>query len=114
MSFPLSRSLATSARKLPLFIYPDWSVITHDLVYSQYLPIEYDLTKTGDDIPRPLNAFMLFRAEFVRRKHVPGSIEQNHNNLSKIIGERPISSLYFCDTRGTYRATYSALVPVTS
>ena len=38
-------------------------------------------------IPRPANAFMLFRAEFVRRKHVPGSIEQNHNNLSKIIGE---------------------------
>ncbi|VDB85533.1 unnamed protein product [Peniophora sp. CBMAI 1063] len=37
-------------------------------------------------IPRPANAFMLFRAEFVRRKHVPGSIEQNHNNLSKIIG----------------------------
>ena len=37
-------------------------------------------------IPRPPNAFMLFRANFVRRKHVPGSIETNHGSLSKIIG----------------------------
>ena len=37
-------------------------------------------------IPRPPNAFMLFRADFVRQKHVPGSIEQNHGSLSKIIG----------------------------
>ncbi|KAI0641433.1 hypothetical protein C8Q79DRAFT_1014369 [Trametes meyenii] len=37
-------------------------------------------------IPRPPNAFMLFRANFVRQKHVPGSIETNHGSLSKIIG----------------------------
>ncbi|OCH94018.1 hypothetical protein OBBRIDRAFT_770585 [Obba rivulosa] len=37
-------------------------------------------------IPRPANAFMLFRREFVRQKHVPGSIETNHCSLSKIIG----------------------------
>ncbi|GBE88774.1 hypothetical protein SCP_1401790 [Sparassis crispa] len=37
-------------------------------------------------IPRPANAFMLFRADFVRQKHVPGSIETSHNSLSKIIG----------------------------
>ncbi|TCD63369.1 hypothetical protein EIP91_005622 [Steccherinum ochraceum] len=37
-------------------------------------------------IPRPPNAFMLFRADFVRQKHVPGSIETNHSSLSKIIG----------------------------
>ena len=30
---------------------------------------------------------MLFRADFVRQKHVPGSIETNHGSLSKIIGE---------------------------
>ncbi|KAI9511026.1 hypothetical protein F5148DRAFT_1174062 [Russula earlei] len=29
---------------------------------------------------------MLFRADFVRQKHVPGSIETNHGSLSKIIG----------------------------
>ncbi|KAJ7275780.1 hypothetical protein C8J57DRAFT_1505088 [Mycena rebaudengoi] len=37
-------------------------------------------------VPRPPNAFMLFRADFVRQKHVPGSIETNHGSLSKIIG----------------------------
>ena len=30
---------------------------------------------------------MLFRADFMRQKHVPGSIETNHGLLSKIIGE---------------------------
>ncbi|TFY67991.1 hypothetical protein EVJ58_g1285 [Rhodofomes roseus] len=37
-------------------------------------------------IPRPPNAFMLFRADFVRKKHIPGSIETSHISLSKIIG----------------------------
>ncbi|TFY70340.1 hypothetical protein EVG20_g2653 [Dentipellis fragilis] len=37
-------------------------------------------------IPRPPNAFMLFRAAFVRQKHVPGSIETNYGSLSKIVG----------------------------
>jgi len=45
-------------------------------------------------IPRPPNAFMLFRADFVRQKHVPGSIETNHGSLSKIIGEFPPISRY--------------------
>ncbi|KDR79725.1 hypothetical protein GALMADRAFT_137502 [Galerina marginata CBS 339.88] len=37
-------------------------------------------------IPRPPNAFMLFRAAFVKQRHVPGSFETNHGSLSKIIG----------------------------
>ncbi|KIM66787.1 hypothetical protein SCLCIDRAFT_21574 [Scleroderma citrinum Foug A] len=36
-------------------------------------------------IPHPPNAFMLFHADFVRQKHVPGSIKTNHGSLSKII-----------------------------
>ena len=44
-------------------------------------------------IPRPPNAFMLFRADFVRQKHVPGSIETNHGSLSKIIGLTALSPL---------------------
>ncbi|KAJ7905692.1 hypothetical protein B0H14DRAFT_2327415, partial [Mycena olivaceomarginata] len=35
---------------------------------------------------RPPNAFMLFRANFVRQKHVPGSIETNHGSFNKILG----------------------------
>jgi hypothetical protein len=30
---------------------------------------------------------MLFRADFVKQRHVPGSIETNHGSLSKIIGK---------------------------
>ncbi|KZT04523.1 uncharacterized protein LAESUDRAFT_761083 [Laetiporus sulphureus 93-53] len=37
-------------------------------------------------IPRPPNAFMLFRADFVHQRHIPGSIEATHGTLSKIIG----------------------------
>ncbi|KAL5522924.1 hypothetical protein ACEPAF_1191 [Sanghuangporus sanghuang] len=39
-----------------------------------------------DHIPRPPNAFMLFRQNFVHQRHVPGSIETSHNSLSKIVG----------------------------
>lgn len=45
-------------------------------------------------IPRPPNAFMLFRADFVRQKHVPGSIETNHGSLSKIIGKKSSFDIY--------------------
>lgn len=37
-------------------------------------------------IPRPPNAFILFRSSFIRSKHVPGKVEGNHSTLSKIIG----------------------------
>jgi hypothetical protein len=43
--------------------------------------------RSSGHIPRPPNAFMLFRKDFVRQKHVPGSIEANHGSLSKIIGK---------------------------
>lgn len=37
-------------------------------------------------IPRPPNAFILFRSSFIRAQHIPGAIEGNHSALSKIIG----------------------------
>ncbi|KAH7906650.1 hypothetical protein BJ138DRAFT_1093844 [Hygrophoropsis aurantiaca] len=37
-------------------------------------------------IPRPPNAFMLFRANFVRQEHIPGRFDNNHGSLSKVIG----------------------------
>ncbi|KAK0488855.1 hypothetical protein IW261DRAFT_1602697 [Armillaria novae-zelandiae] len=43
-------------------------------------------SRDPNHVPRPANAFMLFRADFVRQKHIPGSIETNHGSLSKIIG----------------------------
>ena len=74
---------------------------TPTLVYAPDPDAELDVETTGRGrgrgskaagkrapsyIPRPPNAFMLFRADFVRQKHVPGSIETNHGSLSKIIG----------------------------
>ena len=46
-------------------------------------------------IPRPPNAFMLFCADFIRQKHVAGSIETTHASLSKIIGKPVCSERYF-------------------
>lgn len=37
-------------------------------------------------IPRPPNAFILFRSSFIRIQQVPGNVEGNHSTLSKIIG----------------------------
>lgn len=37
-------------------------------------------------IPRPPNAFILFRSSFIKSQQVPGKVEGNHSTLSKIIG----------------------------
>lgn len=47
--------------------------------FSQY-------TSSPSYIPRPPNAFILFRSSFVRAQRIPGRIEGNHSTLSKIVG----------------------------
>ncbi|KAK0200085.1 hypothetical protein DFS33DRAFT_217357 [Desarmillaria ectypa] len=42
--------------------------------------------QTPGHIPRPRNAFILFRCDFVRQKRVPPSVERNTRNLSRIAG----------------------------
>ncbi|KAJ7103941.1 hypothetical protein C8R44DRAFT_715989 [Mycena epipterygia] len=37
-------------------------------------------------IPRPPNAFILFRSSFIRSQRVPSAVEPSHSTLSKIIG----------------------------
>jgi hypothetical protein len=37
-------------------------------------------------VPRPPNAFILFRSSFIRRAHVGAGVERSHATLSKIIG----------------------------
>jgi len=37
-------------------------------------------------IPRPRNAFILFRCDFVRQKKIPESVENDHRNISRIVG----------------------------
>jgi hypothetical protein len=50
-------------------------------------------------IPRPPNAFILFRSSFIRSQQVPGKVEGNHSTLSKIIGEAVcVNSIYIALT----------------
>ncbi|TFK25398.1 hypothetical protein FA15DRAFT_655093 [Coprinopsis marcescibilis] len=42
--------------------------------------------KPENYIPRPPNAFILFRSSFIRSQHVSTGVETNHSTLSKIIG----------------------------
>lgn len=37
-------------------------------------------------VPRPRNAFILFRCDFVRQKKVPKDVENDHRNISRIVG----------------------------
>ena len=38
-------------------------------------------------IPRPRNAFILFRCDFVRQKTIPTEVEKDHRNISRIVGQ---------------------------
>ncbi|KAJ3491572.1 hypothetical protein NLI96_g608 [Meripilus lineatus] len=42
--------------------------------------------KPDDYIPRPPNAFILFRSAFIKNRHVRAKVETSHSTLSKIIG----------------------------
>ena len=42
--------------------------------------------KPLNHIPRPPNAFILFRSYFIKSQHVSSEVETNHSTLSKIIG----------------------------
>ena len=42
--------------------------------------------KPINHIPRPPNAFILFRSHFIKSQHVSSEVETNHSTLSKIIG----------------------------
>ncbi|PPQ84722.1 hypothetical protein CVT26_014483 [Gymnopilus dilepis] len=64
-------------------LFPDQSVSTSQSTRKRCPPGK---RFSQGYIPRPPNAFMLFRADFVKQKHVPGTIEANHSSLSKIIG----------------------------
>ncbi|KAF9491193.1 hypothetical protein BDN71DRAFT_1453314 [Pleurotus eryngii] len=49
-------------------------------------PTSHGKKRDASYIPRPPNAFILFRSSFIRSQQVPGKVEGNHSTLSKIIG----------------------------
>lgn len=56
----------------------------HSVAYPTY-PTSYPPT-SYHHIPRPPNAFILFRSAFIRSRKISSEIEGNHSTLSKIIG----------------------------
>ena len=92
MSFtnPDPPQASTSAVQLHPRISPPASPITPD--DQTTLPAPHPTTRPhgkrrdASYIPRPPNAFILFRSSFIRSEQVPGKVEGNHSTLSKIIG----------------------------
>ncbi|KAF8879400.1 hypothetical protein BD779DRAFT_1155694 [Infundibulicybe gibba] len=65
-----------------------------DTVVSAQAPItrgSHGKKRDASYIPRPPNAFILFRSSFIRSQQVPGKVEGNHSTLSKIIGVKNLS-----------------------
>ncbi|KAH9836288.1 uncharacterized protein C8Q71DRAFT_761656 [Rhodofomes roseus] len=48
--------------------------------------VTHSRKKPEDHVPRPPNAFILFRSSFVKSDHVSSKVETNHSTLSTIIG----------------------------
>ncbi|PPQ74886.1 hypothetical protein CVT26_011447 [Gymnopilus dilepis] len=48
--------------------------------------VHHGRKKPANHIPRPPNAFILFRSSFIKGRHVSTGVETNHSTLSKIIG----------------------------
>lgn len=48
--------------------------------------VTHSKKKPDNHIPRPPNAFILFRSSFIKSQHVSTEVETNHSTLSKIIG----------------------------
>ncbi|PPQ91150.1 hypothetical protein CVT25_003055 [Psilocybe cyanescens] len=77
-----SRSLISSLPASP--ITPDASTSSFSIPMSQ--PRPHGKRRDPSYIPRPPNAFILFRCAFIKEQNVPGKVEGNHSKLSKIIG----------------------------
>ncbi|GLB38869.1 hypothetical protein LshimejAT787_0600310 [Lyophyllum shimeji] len=66
--------LHPSALPIPTYHPPDPSKKSH----AKRQPLGH--------VPRPRNAFILFRCDFVRQKKVPADVENDHRNISRIAG----------------------------
>ncbi|KIJ95889.1 hypothetical protein K443DRAFT_11068 [Laccaria amethystina LaAM-08-1] len=86
MSFtnPDPPQASTSAVQLHSRISPPASPNTLPAPHPNTRP--HGKRRDASYIPRPPNAFILFRSSFIRSEQVPGKVEGNHSTLSKIIG----------------------------
>ena len=65
---------------------PRISATATDAVTAAAAKPSHAKKRDAGHIPRPPNAFILFRSSFIKSESVPGNIEGNHSTLSKIIG----------------------------
>ena len=65
---------------------PRISATATDAVTAAAVKPSHAKKRDAGHIPRPPNAFILFRSSFIKSESVPGNIEGNHSTLSKIIG----------------------------
>jgi hypothetical protein len=80
----------TTGRKLRPSAIPNPTPTPND---AQPAPASESLAKKSHSrkqpdghIPRPRNAFILFRCDFVAQKKIPASVEPDHRNISRIVG----------------------------
>ncbi|KAF8901887.1 hypothetical protein CPB84DRAFT_1776927 [Gymnopilus junonius] len=73
-----SMSLVSSPAASPISEDPPPTNVIH--------PRPHGKKRDPTHIPRPPNAFILFRCAFIKEQNIPGKVEGNHSRLSKIIG----------------------------
>ncbi|KAJ3740377.1 hypothetical protein DFH05DRAFT_399797 [Lentinula detonsa] len=93
---PSGISFATNLTPITFNELDSGSVMTGDTQESELFPFANDPSsprrpahskkKAENHIPRPPNAFILFRSSFIKSQHVSTEVETNHSTLSKIIG----------------------------
>ncbi|KAG6916395.1 hypothetical protein DXG01_007024 [Tephrocybe rancida] len=81
---PSSSSSFPPSTDLSLVPYPPDEEQEQDFEYPKRS--SHGKRRDASYIPRPPNAFILFRSSFIREQQVTGKVEGNHSNLSKIIG----------------------------
>ncbi|KAJ3996995.1 hypothetical protein F5050DRAFT_1497978 [Lentinula boryana] len=93
---PSGISFATNLTPITFNELDTGSAMTGDAPESELFPFANDPSsprrpahskkKAENHIPRPPNAFILFRSSFIKSQHVSTEVETNHSTLSKIIG----------------------------
>ncbi|KIJ57124.1 hypothetical protein M422DRAFT_62953 [Sphaerobolus stellatus SS14] len=54
---------------------------------SQAYKKSHDRKRDPAHVPRPPNAFMLYRSDFLRRGVIPADVESKQQNISRVVGE---------------------------
>jgi HMG (high mobility group) box len=88
VNLPSQEPLVPSHDHLPDFLYsppsPDQSLRL--LATSRSSTYQSPSRRSGNHVPRPRNAFMIFRNEFCAEAKISRTVEHDHRHISRIIG----------------------------